>query len=104
MGWMPKNDEPIQLNGAFYLNTTILRFVVASTAEAKLGALFHKCQDGIIFQQTLADLGHPQPQTSVHCDNAMAVGIANNTRETPAFVIYEDEILMGGEQGSPEHF
>ncbi len=24
MGWMPKNGEPIQLNGAFYVNTTIL--------------------------------------------------------------------------------
>ena len=45
MGWMPKSDKPIQLNGAFYVNTTILRFVVASTAEAELGALFHNCQD-----------------------------------------------------------
>jgi hypothetical protein len=24
-------------------------------------------------------MGHPQPKTPVHCDNAMAVGIANNT-------------------------
>ncbi len=24
-------------------------------------------------------MGHPQPQTPVHCDNATAVGIANNT-------------------------
>jgi hypothetical protein len=48
----PKNDKPIQLNGAFYVNTTILRFVVASAAEAELGALFHNCQDGIIFQQS----------------------------------------------------
>ena len=31
----------------------------------------------IIFQQTLADLGHPQPKTPVHCDNATVVGIAN---------------------------
>ena len=61
MGWMPKNGEPIQLNGAFYVNTTILRFVVASAAEAELGALFHNCQDGIFFSQTLTDLGHPQP-------------------------------------------
>ena len=78
MGWMPKNGEPIRLNGAFYTNTTILRFVVASAAEAELGALFHNCQDGIIFRQTLMDMGHPQPKTPVHCDNATAVGIANN--------------------------
>ena len=79
MGWMPKNDEPIQLNGAFYVSTTILRFVVVSAAEAELGALFHNCQDGIIFCQTLDDLGHTQPRTPVHCNNATAVGIANNT-------------------------
>ncbi len=79
MGWMPKNGEPIKLNGAFYVNTTILRFVVASAAEAELGALFHNSQDGIIFRQTLTDLGHPQPKTPVHCDNATAVGIANKT-------------------------
>jgi len=79
MGWMPKNGEPIKLNGAFYVNTTILRFLVASAAEAELGALFHNSQDGIIFRQTLTDLGHPQPKTPVHCDNATAVGIANKT-------------------------
>ena len=49
MGWVPKNNEPIQLNGAFFVNTTILRFVVASAAEAELGALFRNCQDCIIF-------------------------------------------------------
>jgi hypothetical protein len=59
MGWMPKNGEPIKLNGAFYVNTTILRFVVASAAEAEVGALFHNCQDGMIFWQTLTNLGHP---------------------------------------------
>jgi hypothetical protein len=78
MGWMPKNGEPIQLNGAFYVNTTILCFVVASAVEVELGALFHNCQDGIIFRQTLTNLGHPQPQTPVHCNNATAVGIAIN--------------------------
>jgi hypothetical protein len=56
MGWMPKNDKPIQLNGAFYVNTTILSFVVASAAEAKLGALFHNCQDGIIFPKNTGGL------------------------------------------------
>jgi hypothetical protein len=77
--WMPKNGEPVKMNGAFYVNATILKFVVASAAEAELGTLFHNCQDGKIFHQTLADMGHPQPKTPVHWDNATAVGIANNT-------------------------
>ncbi len=55
-----------------------MRFVVASAAEAELGALFHNCQTGMIFRLTLKDLGHPQPKTPVHCDNATAVGMASN--------------------------
>ncbi len=58
---------------------SILKFVVASVAEAKLGTLFLNCQEGTIFRHTLVDLGHPQPKTPVHYDNATAVGIVNNT-------------------------
>jgi hypothetical protein len=79
MGWMPKDSGPIPLNGAFHVSMTIMRFVVASAVEAKLGAIYHNCQTGIIFQLTLAKMRHPQPRTPVHCNNATAVGIANNT-------------------------
>jgi len=79
MGWAPKDGDPIKLNGAFFTLCTILRFVVALAAEAELGALFLNCKEGIIFRLTLEELGHPQPRTSVHCDNATTVGIANNT-------------------------
>ena len=78
MGSAPKDGEPILLSGAFFVNTTIMRFVVASVAEAELGALFQNCQDGIIFRLAL-DMGQPQPQSLVHCDNATAVSISNNT-------------------------
>jgi hypothetical protein len=43
MGWMPKDGDPIQLYGAFHVSTTIMQFVVASAAEAELGALYHNC-------------------------------------------------------------
>jgi hypothetical protein len=79
MGWKPIDGQPIQLNGAFYTNLGILKFVVASAAEAELGALFQNCQDGMTFRQTMSDMGHPQPKTPVHCDNATALGIGNNT-------------------------
>jgi hypothetical protein len=79
MGWMPQDGKPIRSNGAFHVSTTILRFVVASAAKAELGALYHNCQTGIIFRLTLTDMGHPQPKTPVHCNNATAVGITNNT-------------------------
>ena len=77
--WMPADNKPICLNGAFHVSTTILRFIVASAAKAELGALYHNCQTGIIFRLTLSDMDHPQPQTPVHCDNATAVGTTNNT-------------------------
>jgi hypothetical protein len=79
LGWMPRDGEPIRMNGAFHVSTTILQFVVTSAAEAELGALYHNCHTGVIFRLTLSDMGHPQPRTPVHCNNATVVGIANNT-------------------------
>ncbi len=79
MGWMPMDSSPIRLNGAFHVSTSTIKFVVASAAKAELGALYHNCQTGVIFWLTLTDIGHPQPKTPVHSDNATAVGIANNT-------------------------
>jgi hypothetical protein len=79
MGWTPKNGEPIRLNGAFHVSLMIMKFVVASAAEAKLGVLYDNCRTGRIFRLMLNKMGHPQPKTLVHCDNATAVGIANNS-------------------------
>ena len=79
MGSLPRDGEPIKLNGAFHTLCSILRFVVASAAEAEIGAIFLNCQEGVIFKTTLEDLGHSQPKIPVHCDNATAVGITNNT-------------------------
>ncbi len=79
MGWDTKDGDPIKLKGAFFTLCAILCFVIASTAGAKLGALFLNCKEGMNFQKTLEELGHPQPKTIVHCNNATTVGIANNT-------------------------
>ncbi len=49
MGWAPTDGDSIKLNGAFFTLCTILRFVVASAAEAELGALFLNCKEGIFF-------------------------------------------------------
>jgi hypothetical protein len=49
MGWSPKDGDPIRLNGAFFTLCTILRFVVASAAEAELGTLFLNCKEGRYF-------------------------------------------------------
>jgi len=85
MGTLPKDGEPIKLNGAFHTLCSILRFVVASAAEAELGAHFLNCQEGMIFKATLEDLGHPQPKMLVHCDNTTTVGIRGKRYNTPVY-------------------
>ena len=52
--------------------------MVASAAEAELGALYHNCQTGIIFCQRLEAMGHKQSKTPVHCNNTTTVCTANN--------------------------
>jgi hypothetical protein len=49
MGWNAKDGKPIKINGVFFILCAILHFVVASTAEAKLGALFLNCIESMIF-------------------------------------------------------
>ena len=63
MGWKPNPTKPIKLNGAFFTLCAILRFVVASAAEAELRALFLNCKQATIFRLTLKEMGHPQPPT-----------------------------------------
>ncbi len=79
LGSNPKPRNPIKLNGSIHTVATICKFVVASAAEAELGALFSSCQEATILRLTLEELGHSQPATPVHCDNSTAVAIANNT-------------------------
>ncbi len=40
LGSLPHNADPIKLNGTIHVQCTILKLIAASTAEAKLGALF----------------------------------------------------------------
>ena len=79
LGTKPTKNEPIQLNGAIYAYCGILKFVVASAAEAELAALFLNCKEGKIIRLILQELGHKQPPTPMHCDNKTAAGIANDT-------------------------
>ncbi len=80
MGWMPQNRQSIKLNGMFHMSSMMMWFVVASMAEAKLGALFHNCQTGKKFQLVLADLCHPQPKMPMYCNDETAMGITNTVK------------------------
>ena len=79
LGSMPKNGEPIFLNGNIAVTCAIIKIVAASAAEAELGALFINAKEAKIIRIILSELGHPQPPTPIHVDNTTAVGIVNNT-------------------------
>jgi hypothetical protein len=53
--------------------------VVASAAEAEVGACFHNAQSGAPLRVTLAELGHTQPPTPLRADNSTAYGIVYET-------------------------
>ena len=79
LGSLPRNNEPIKLNGNIAITCAILKLVAASAAEAELGALFLNAQEAKVICLILEELGHPQPQIPVHIDNSTAVGIVNST-------------------------
>jgi hypothetical protein len=76
---IPKNRQPIELNGAVNVICSTLKCVAASAAKAKLGPLFHNAKEAKALQITLEELGHIQPHTPIHIDNSTTVGILNNT-------------------------
>ena len=79
MGWVPEEKIPIRINGTMQTLCKVLKFMVASVVEAELGALFMNFKEAKILWNTLREMGHPQPETPMHCDNLTALGIANNT-------------------------
>ena len=79
MDSLPKDGQVIQINGLIQIHTSICKFVVTLAGEAELGALFYNIQEGTFLHLALEQLGHKQPPTPVHCDNATAIGIANDS-------------------------
>ena len=82
LGLLPQDNQPIRLNGAIYILCTVLKCVASSAAETEVGELFLNIKEGRVLRTTLAEMGHPQPPTLIHCDNATAAVIANETVKT----------------------
>ena len=53
LGSIPKKSEPIPLNGAIYVHSGIIKFVVNPEAEAELGDLFINTKEGKILRTIL---------------------------------------------------
>jgi hypothetical protein len=73
------DSTPPPFNGPVHVNTTILKSVMASAAEAELGAVFYNAKDAAMLRTILEELGHPQAATPIPIDNMCTSGIANDT-------------------------
>jgi hypothetical protein len=66
-------------NGSIHAECSVLRNVMASAAEAEIGALYINSQTAEVVRTTLIKMGHPQPPTPVQTDNSTAYGIVNSS-------------------------
>merc|ERR1712224_63486 len=73
------NKNGSLMNGSIAIVAKIIKNVVASAAEAEVGALFMNAQLAAPIRTTLEELGHPQPPTPMKTDNTTANGIINKT-------------------------
>ena len=84
----PKQRPEAGLGGVYFYQPTmttpqneamlnvsqIIKTVMLSAAEAKLGALFINTKLAVPMQNMLEKLGHPQPPTPMQTDNPIARG------------------------------
>ncbi len=94
MGWMPKDGEPIRLNGAFHVSMRILRFVVASAAKAELGALYHNCKNRHYFLTHPCGYGSPATKNPSPLQQCHGSGHCKQYNQMPAFAINGNEIFL----------
>jgi hypothetical protein len=98
-------------NGSIHAECSVLRNVMASAAEAEIGALYINSQTAEVFRTTLIEMGHPQPPTPVQTDNSTAYGIVNSSirqrrliHSPTAIACNGHAILLGTRPRSPKPF
>ena len=66
-------------NGAILVVAAILKNVMDSAAEAKLGGLLINTKEGEVLRTPQEEMGHPQGPIPIQTDNSTASGIINET-------------------------
>jgi hypothetical protein len=77
--FLSENDPVPRVNGPILSIAQIIKFVMASAAEAELAALYITARDMVPMRNTLAEMGWPQPKSPIQTDNSTAVGFVNDT-------------------------
>jgi hypothetical protein len=76
--FLSSKDENPPNNGAILTIVTIIKVVMSSVAEAKLGSLYLNAREAVHLRQITTEMGHPQPRTPIQTDNLTAEGVINN--------------------------
>ena len=71
------NNVPTH-NGPLHTLSRLLKYVVASAAEAETCGLFQNAQLVVFIRRCLIALGHPQPPTPIKTDNSTSAAFVNN--------------------------
>eukprot|EP00804_Cyclotella_cryptica_P028370 CCRYP_016433-RA/>CCRYP_016433-RA protein AED:0.40 eAED:0.40 QI:0/-1/0/1/-1/1/1/0/247 len=77
--FLSENEHYPINNGAVLNIAQIIKAIMSSAAETKLGALYINACEVIPLRHLLTEMGHPQPPTPIQTDNSTALGIVNNT-------------------------
>jgi hypothetical protein len=77
--FLSKNDHYPNNNGAILTIVQIIKTIMSSAAEAKLGALYINACELIPLRHLLLEMGHLQPPTPIQTDNSTALDVINNT-------------------------
>jgi hypothetical protein len=75
--FMSSNVELPPNNGVVSTILQIIKAVMSSVVEAKVGALFINCCKAMPARHVLEFLEHPQPPTPMQMDNTTALGVMN---------------------------
>jgi hypothetical protein len=75
--FMSKNVETPPNNGAVFTILQIIKAVMSSAAEAKIGALYINCCEAVPARHVLEFMGHKQAPTPMQTDNTTALGVVN---------------------------
>ena len=72
-------DDDEFLNHPISNHSTRIPVVCSFVAEAEYAGLYAAARIAVDERRILTNMGHPQPPTTIFCDNEVAIGLANNT-------------------------
>ena len=77
--YLSEDDPAPRDNGPVLTISQIMKYVMASAAEAELGALYLTAREMIPLRHALEEMGWKQPKSPIQTDNSTASGFINDT-------------------------